>query len=75
MLETLFEKTNFKDILIIIIASLAIVNFWRGTWGLMDTFLFPLNHPLSYTISLIISLIILLLIALHKSKTRKQKKK
>jgi hypothetical protein len=38
---------------------LAIVFVWRGTWGLMDLYVFPDNTFLSYTISLVLGLAIL----------------
>ncbi len=75
MLERIFEKTSFKDALIILIAAFAAVSFWRGIWGLMDSYLFPQNSPTSYLVSLIISLIILLLISLYKKNKPTPKKK
>ena len=68
MLENLVEKTNLADVGIIIIASLAIVGFWRGVWGLMDIYLFPGNYTLSLFTSMIIGLIILLGIAFYRGK-------
>ena len=68
MLEQLFEKTSLIDVLVIIIASLAIVSFWRGVWGLMDIYLLPKNLTLSFVISIIIGTSILLAIAFYKKK-------
>jgi hypothetical protein len=59
MLESFIKKTNLNDIGIILIASFAIVAFWRGTWNLMDKFLFPNNFVLSQFISIGIGLLIL----------------
>jgi len=70
MLERIFEKTNLTDVLLIIIASLAIVCFWRGTWGLLDIYLFPKNPALSFLISIIIGIIILIGIAFYKKKRK-----
>ncbi len=75
MLETLFEKTSFTDVLVITIASLAIVSFWRGVWGLMDLYLFPENFTLSLLVSMIIGLMILIIIAFYKSKKRRKLEK
>jgi hypothetical protein len=66
MLEELIKKANFKDALWVIIASFAIVNFWRGTWGILDTYLFPENYKTSLFASLIIGLSILFLIAFYR---------
>lgn len=68
MLEKIFEETSFKDIIPIIIASIAIVGFWRGIWGLMDLYLLPTSLEKSYLSSVVIGLIILLGIAFYKKK-------
>ncbi|MBC8435291.1 hypothetical protein H8D91_02195 [archaeon] len=60
MLEAILKKTNLRDVLIILIASLAIVGFWRGVWGLLDYFLFPNNFLLSQIISIFLGIFILL---------------
>ena len=70
MLEQIFEKTNFTDVWFIVIASLAIVGFWRGVWGLMDIYLFPKNNILSLITSIIFGMIILIGIAAYKKKRR-----
>jgi hypothetical protein len=68
MLEKIFEKTSLVDVFGIIIASLAIVSFWRGVWGLLDIYLLPKNQILSFIISMIIGLLILLAIAFYKAR-------
>ena len=68
MLEKIFEETELIDVVGIIIASLAIVSFWRGVWGLLDIYLFPANKILSCIASILIGLLILLAIASYKSK-------
>lgn len=75
MLEELVIKTDFKDAGIILIASLAIVSFWRGLWGLMDDYLLPDHSLLSYMLSIFIGLIVLLLIVLYKGKRDEAKRK
>ncbi|MCL5113915.1 MAG: hypothetical protein M1372_01970 [Patescibacteria group bacterium] len=39
--------------------GVSVVSFWRGTWGLMDLYLFPNNLTISYLASLIVGVIIL----------------
>jgi hypothetical protein len=41
--------------------GISVVAFWRGTWGLMDLYLFPNNPTLSSFASLAIGVIILYL--------------
>ena len=66
MLEKLVERTNFVDVLIIIISSLALVAFWRGAWGLLDLYLLPADPALSFWVSIGIGIAILLAIAWYK---------
>ena len=68
MIEEIFEKTTFTDVFLIIIASICIVAFWRGMWGLMDLFIFDEDPLVSMIVSIIIGVIILLLIAMHRTK-------
>jgi hypothetical protein len=68
MLEKVLEKTTTRDLIPIIIMSIAIVGFWRGIWGLMDSFLFPQNHLISSLSSALIGLAILLGISFYKNK-------
>jgi len=52
-------KKNHKVIFAIII-GFAVVSFWRGAWGILDTYLFPNNYSLSSWISFIMGITILL---------------
>ena len=52
-------KRDIKEVTHVILTALAIIMFWRGIWGLMDTYLFPDNHVLSYVLSIIIGILIL----------------
>ncbi len=70
MLERLFEKTNFADVFVIVVASLAIVGFWRGVWGLMDLYLFPENPSLSLATSIGIGLVIMIIIAFYRKRKK-----
>ncbi|MBW2978248.1 hypothetical protein KY331_05360 [Candidatus Woesearchaeota archaeon] len=65
MLEKILKKTSLIDLLIIVIASLAIVSIWRGVWGLMDMYLLPENPTLSLLISIVVGLVILFTIAFY----------
>ena len=71
MLEEIFERTKPVDILIIMVAAVAIVSFWRGLWGLMDLYLLPQKPALSFFISIFIGIIILLLLSMHKYRKNK----
>jgi len=63
MLETIYKKTNTKEIVLIVISALAIVAFWRGAWNLMDYYLFPGNFVLSQAVSIVFGLIILIVLS------------
>ena len=52
------KEGNLKRVIITLLLGFAVVNFWRGIWGLMDIYLFPSNQILSFTISVIIGIII-----------------
>jgi len=47
-----------KQFLLVIIINFALLNFWRGTWGLLDEYLFPLNYKFSLFISLFIGVLV-----------------
>lgn len=66
MLEEILKKAKFSDVLIIIIGSFAIVGFWRGTWNLMDYYVFPESHVLSQIVTIIVGVLILVLLSLYK---------
>ena len=73
MIEEIFRKTNIVDAVLILVASVAIVSFWRGCWGLMDIFIFPEYPVLSHLITIIFALMILLGITLYQGKHKKIK--
>lgn len=72
MLEEIFKKTTLKEAFFILIASFAIVNFWRATWGLMDLYLFPENYKMSLFISMFVSLFILSIITIYTGSKNKK---
>jgi len=55
-----FEKMRTKhQICFALLIAFAVISFWRGSWGLMDYYLFPENPILSFWVSLILGLGIL----------------
>lgn len=54
-----FTEKYTRSAITIIGVVFAIVLFWRGTWGLLDLYLFPDNMLLSYLISAAAGIIIL----------------
>ncbi len=66
MLESILKRASERDVLIIILGSLAIVGFWRGVWNLLDMYLLPGNFILSQIISIIAGIIILAILSKHK---------
>ncbi len=54
-------KTKHKIIFAILI-GFAVVNFWRGIWGLLDEYLLPSNYELSIWISVFLGIIILIIL-------------
>ena len=66
MLEKILKRANLFDVLIIFIASIAIVAFWRGAWNLFDRFLFPENFVMSQIISIVLGVFILLILSRYK---------
>lgn len=66
MLEELLKRADFIDVMIVLIASVAIVGFWRGAWHIMDEFIFPNDYLLSGIVTLIGGTIILLIMSKYK---------
>lgn len=60
-----FKKKH--KILHILLVAFAVVMFWRGAWGILDTYFFPGNHLVSYTISIALAFIILYFDDFHLS--------
>lgn len=46
-------------VLHILLVALAVVMFWRGVWGILDTYFFPGNTLASYLSSIVIAFVIL----------------
>jgi len=66
MLEEVLKRSNWKDVLIVIIAAIAIIGIWRGTWNLLDRYLLPNNFNISQTISILVGIIILFILSRKK---------
>lgn len=54
-------RSHIKEVIFTLLIALAIVLFWRGTWGLLDIYLFPNDYFLSYVISILAGILILYL--------------
>ena len=54
------------DVWIILIGSIAIVGFWRGTWNLMDKFIFPNDIILSSVVTMVGGFLILYILSRYK---------
>ena len=59
MLHRAKKLKPLNQFLFTLLIGLSVVAFWRGAWGIMDTYLFPNNYILSSWVSIIIGLIIL----------------
>lgn len=66
MLEKILKRANIFDVLLILIASVAIVGFWRGAWHLMDVFIFPGNHLLSSITTMLAGILILIIMSRYR---------
>ncbi|GAX87334.1 conserved hypothetical protein [Lebetimonas natsushimae] len=55
-------KNKHKRGIAALVAALGVVAFWRGSWMLMDIFLFPDNQILSAIASLMGGIIIILIL-------------
>jgi len=63
MLERILKKTSLIDVPIVLIAAIAIVAIWRGTWNLMDVYLIPQNFVYSQIASIMFGVLILIIIS------------
>lgn len=66
MIESIIKRTSLKDMVFVLIGSIAIVAFWRGTWNLLDYFLLPANFIQSQVLSIILGIMILIALAQYK---------
>ena len=63
MLERILKKRSLYGDVKIILLALSIIAFWRGTWNLMDKYIFPGNFLLSQLITIIGGIILLIIIS------------
>ena len=61
MWKEIRKMSHGKKIFFALLIGFAVVNFWRGVWGLMDEYVLPANYRLSLWISLILGIVVLLL--------------
>ncbi len=61
MINKFVQLKTKHQLVVALLVSSAVISFWRGLWGLMDTYLFPENYELSLWASLLIGLGILIL--------------
>ena len=59
MLKKLKKMKPVKQIAFAVLIAFAVVCFWRGAWGLVDTYLFPSNRIISLWASLVLGLSVL----------------
>lgn len=52
-----FKKRH--RVLHLLIAAIGIAMFWRGAWGILDTYFFPNNQLLSYVGSIFVAFLVL----------------
>lgn len=48
-----------RDIIFWVILNVGVVLFWRGSWGLMDLYVFPKSIKKSYAVSLFVGIFFL----------------
>ncbi len=66
MLEKILKKASLLDVLIVFVASISIVSFWRGAWNLLDKYLLPGNFLLSQIVSMGVGILILFLLSRYR---------
>jgi hypothetical protein len=59
MFHRIKKLKPFKQAIFTLMIGFSVVAFWRGTWGLLDTYLLPNNYALSSWISVLMGLIVL----------------
>lgn len=63
------KKETDSSVVFIITLDLAAVMVWRGAWGFMDLYFFPLHPELSFLVSLILGLTLFALLKMYAKKT------
>lgn len=59
MFPFLKKKKRWQQVIASLLIGVSIVSFWRGVWGLMDLYFFPLSEVMSYSFGLVVGLIVL----------------
>ena len=55
------RTVSLKNILLVLVALIAMVCVWRGVWGLQDMYLFPERPDFSFVLSICIGLTLIFL--------------
>lgn len=66
MLYNTLDLPEYKYFIHWLIIFILIVMLWRGTWGLIDLWLFPNNLLLSYAICIIIPILTIIMFYILK---------
>ena len=59
MFKKIKQLKPFKQAIFTLVVAFSVVLFWKGAWGIADTYIFPNNYELSSWFSIILGLIIL----------------
>jgi hypothetical protein len=59
MLARINKMKLHHQVVFAVVIAFAVISFWRGTWGLMDLYLFSHDYNLSLWASVVIGILIL----------------
>jgi len=57
-----FKKKRQQNLLLSLFVDISAILLWRGTWGLLDVYVFPGKSELSFAVSAGLGLFLLLLL-------------
>jgi hypothetical protein len=60
--ERFLKKKRRSNILETLLLDLSAVFVWRGTWGLMDKYLFPTHPDISFIFSILLGIALVFII-------------
>ncbi len=60
--ERILKRKKRSNIIETLLLDLSAVFVWRGTWGLMDKYLFPTHPDVSFIFSILLGVTLVLLI-------------
>ncbi|PNX45691.1 MAG: hypothetical protein BV456_13270 [Thermoplasmata archaeon M8B2D] len=73
MLESILERSGIKDVMIIIIASIAIIGIWRGVWNLLDAYFLTDSFIGSQIVSIVFGVWLLIILSRYGDEKRPKK--